>query len=513
MADENTIFVSYAHYDEHWKDELLVQLRALGRAVPLDIWDDRRIRQGDDWYAEIKKAMARARIAVCLISGHFLGSAFCIDEEVPDLLRRRQEDGLLLLPILIEDCPWEAHLWLKPLQMLPRDGKTVKVDYRDNHETVFCAVAKRINEAIRAPAAPSAPAIASAAVGSRTPRDTCRLPRPESHLLGRHDKLQILLDALDTGTPRLVVFHGWGGVGKSTLVRAWVDSLPQYASALDRPLFAWSFGNQADCDRETSADSFAIAALHFFGDGSPAQGLPWEKGERLAGLIAGVRGIVVLDGLEPLQYQDETLRGTLRDPTILSLLRQLTRMENGLCVVTSRLALADFAEATDRSAVQQHDVEEIPASLGRALLRSRGIEGTDQELESLVTDFGGQALAIDLLASYFRIRRNLVPPPRPSAIGNRNDHSLPVLAGLASEYGEGAEVGLLRTLALFDGPVAMSELDAILEPPALAGATEYLDGARGTLLFQLIQKLKRERLLTLAEQRTSVIDLHQIVRQ
>ncbi len=153
MSKENAVFVSYAHGDEPWKDLLLVQLRALGQAVPLDVWDDRRIKQGEDWYQAIKEAMARARFAICLISGRFLGSPFCMEEEIPDLLRKGQEQGLDLLPILIEDCPWEAHLWLKRLQMLPRDGKTVKVDYRDHPETVFSAVARRIYEVVKVPAA------------------------------------------------------------------------------------------------------------------------------------------------------------------------------------------------------------------------------------------------------------------------------------------------------------------------------------------------------------------------
>lgn len=238
MAGENTLFISYAHRDGIWKDELLVQLRALGRAVPLDIWDDRRIRQGEDWYREIRNAVAKARFAICLITGHFLGSAFCMEEEIPELLRRRQEEGLALLPILIEDCPWEAHLWLKPLQMLPRDGKTVKVDFRDNHETVFSAVARRIYEALQGPAmAPAnAPGLPTMPAAAAAPNDTQRLPPATSRLLGRHHELQVLMDALHNPDGGVVVLHGWGGVGKTGLVRAWVDALPQHPGANTRPV-------------------------------------------------------------------------------------------------------------------------------------------------------------------------------------------------------------------------------------------------------------------------------------
>ncbi len=39
----------------------------------------------------------------------------------------------------------------------------------------------------------------------------------------------------------------------------------------------------------------------WFGDPAPERGSPWQKGERLAGLIQKQRTLLVLDGLEPLQ--------------------------------------------------------------------------------------------------------------------------------------------------------------------------------------------------------------------
>jgi tetratricopeptide (TPR) repeat protein len=507
MSHENAVFVSYAHGDEPWKDLLLVQLRALGQAVPLDVWDDRRIKQGDDWYQAIKEAMARARFAICLISGRFLGSSFCMEEEIPDLLRKRQAQGLDLLPILIEDCPWEAHLWLKRLQMLPRDGKTVKVDYRDHPETVFSAVARRIYEVVKAPAAANEirPALPTSGLV-----DTHRLPQAASALLGRRDEIRILIDALTEPQCRLVVFHGWGGVGKSTLLRAWADSLGEQAGALSRPVYAGSFANQSASSRETSADSLAIAALRFFGDGAPTQGLPWEKGERLAGLVGARNAIVLLDGLEPLQDSD----GRLRDPIVLSFLRQLMRQGAGLCVVTSRIVLADFAGEADTARVQQLDVEEVSPSLGRALLRSRGVDGKDEELESTVQDLGGQALAIDLWASLYSIGGASLPAPASKVpVRTRSEHIRSVLAKLAEQLGSGAEVGLLRTLALFDRSVAMPELDTLLAPPALPGATELLDASHGALLFQLIQRLRKLHLITVSERDPVTIDMHPLVRR
>ena len=42
----------------------------------LEIWDDRRITGGEDWFPEIEKAIETARIAILMITANFLTSQF-----------------------------------------------------------------------------------------------------------------------------------------------------------------------------------------------------------------------------------------------------------------------------------------------------------------------------------------------------------------------------------------------------------------------------------------------------
>jgi len=42
-----TVFISYSHKDEGWKDRLVAHLGIL--KASLDIWEDRRIGAGADW--------------------------------------------------------------------------------------------------------------------------------------------------------------------------------------------------------------------------------------------------------------------------------------------------------------------------------------------------------------------------------------------------------------------------------------------------------------------------------
>ena len=55
-----TVFISYSHKDEEWKDRLVTQLSVLAKQGLLDVWDDRRIGAGDDWFKEIEEALNSA---------------------------------------------------------------------------------------------------------------------------------------------------------------------------------------------------------------------------------------------------------------------------------------------------------------------------------------------------------------------------------------------------------------------------------------------------------------------
>lgn len=97
-----SIFISYSHQDERFKDHLSKQLRVLQLEKLLDAWDDRQIEFGDDWHPRILNAINSATAAVLLISADFLTSKFIATEEIPILLRRRESDGLKLFPVIVK---------------------------------------------------------------------------------------------------------------------------------------------------------------------------------------------------------------------------------------------------------------------------------------------------------------------------------------------------------------------------------------------------------------------------
>jgi hypothetical protein len=128
-----------------------------------------------------------------------------------------------------------------------------------------------------------------------------RLPLTGNDVVSRDEDVAFLDRAWAKKDVNVVTIAAWGGVGKSTLVNHWLRrmAVEHYRSA--QLVFGWSFYRQGTSGQTSSADEFVDAALTWFGDPDQRLGTAWEKGERLAKLVAHHRTLLVLDGLEPLQ--------------------------------------------------------------------------------------------------------------------------------------------------------------------------------------------------------------------
>ena len=106
---------------------------------------------------------------------------------------------------------------------------------------------------------------------------------------------------------------------------------------------------------------------------------PADKGQALADDRLGTsRTLLILDGMEPLQYPPGPMAGELRAPGLKTLLAQLAAAGHpGLCVVTSREWLQDLAEwvrneANPQGCVLRLDLGNLSDTDGAALLHARG---------------------------------------------------------------------------------------------------------------------------------------------
>jgi hypothetical protein len=225
------------------------------------------------------------------------------------------------------------------------------------------------------------------------------LPVTGSDLFGREEDIAFLDEVWANQQVNVVTIVAWAGVGKSTLVNHWLGRMAtdHYRSA--QLVFGWSFYRQGSSGETSSADEFLDAALTWFGDPDPRIGTPWEKGERLAKLVAQRRTLLVLDGLEPLQNPPGQQEGRLHDPSLQALLRELAAFNTGLCLITTRLPVADIADHERTSAIRRN-LEQLSGDAGAKLLRALDVKGYEEELRSASDEFSGHCLALTLLGSY-----------------------------------------------------------------------------------------------------------------
>ena len=516
-SSKPTVFISYSHKDEEWKDRLLPQLRALEQAGRIVVWHDRKIDGGDKWYPEIQEAMEHAAVAVCLISPDFLSSAFCVKEEVPFLLQRREHDGMILIPVLLRPCIWKAFPWLSEIQMLPRDGKSVYSDFRDREDDAFAEIANLIFDIVDNPNyQPPAPPPRLWAAPRKI--EISRLPVTGAELFGRRKELELLDAAWSSDRTNVVSLVAWGGVGKSTLVNRWREQMEDDNYRGARRVYAWSFYSQGTSERVSSADLFISEALKWFGDTDPTAGSPWDKGERLARLVQREKTLLLLDGLEPLQSPHAHERGKIKDPALLTLLTELARHNPGLCLISTRERVSDLAEF-EATTVLHKDLEQISDEAGRALLRVGGVQGTDAELEQTVRAFGRHALAINLLAVYLHdITGHHVSHaaeiPDLDIPEDEGKHPRRVMDALARRFGDSPEVELLRILGLFDRPADSDSLAALRAAPAIPGLTHHIHSLSEADWLLLIEKLRRMKLIARASHhRLTDLDAHPLLRE
>ena len=220
-----TVFISYAHKDEDWKDRVVTHLRVLQMQDMLDVWDDRRIEAGDEWRAEIENAINAAGIAVLLISANFLTSKFILDMEVPRLLERRAKQGVRVIPLIVKPCAWQQVKWLSPIQARPKDGRPLSAGNDYQIDSDLAALANEI-AAIVVRAKHASPLHVTFVPLPPDKISLAKLPSTSPDLFGRERELALLDVAWESPHPNpppsstgegakvnVLTLVAWGGGG------------------------------------------------------------------------------------------------------------------------------------------------------------------------------------------------------------------------------------------------------------------------------------------------------------
>ena len=377
-------------------------------------------------------------------------------------------------------------------------------------------------------------------------------------LIGREEETALLdktLAQMKRGTktrPRVLTFVALGGEGKTSLVAKWAADVALKSNPGCESIFAWSFYSQGTREQiAVSSDLFLAEALKFFGDDedklfADSNAGAAEKGKRLAALVGQRRNVLILDGLEPLQYPVETLDGQLKDDGIYMLLSGLATRSEGLCVVTTRYAIPDLKGFQGKT-VRELPLLRLSPKAGVDLLQSIGVQGSLHqpepnvenpeglnEFERLVEDVDGHALTLQIVGTYlvrayngdirqrdrieFEKAQRRVP-------GNQSFHSSHAFRAigayeswLAGDSDESRrELAVLRLLGLFDRPATADCVAALLQPPTIAGLTDPLVGIADDDWEFTLTTLEDARLISVNRDglsgKLAALDAHPLLRE
>jgi len=377
-----------------------------------------------------------------------------------------------------------------------------------------------------------------------------------SNLIGREAETKVLNDAWDqvvrgeSKRPHILTFVALGGEGKTSVVAKWAADLAFQDWPGCEAVLAWSFYSQGTREQlAASSDLFLNEALTFFGDAAMAGSAKgaFDKGRRLAQLVGERRALLVLDGLEPLQYAPTSpTSGELKDQGIAALLKGLATNSRGLCVVTTRYSIPDLRAYVGKT-VAEKKLARLSTEAGVALLQSFGVKGSLRktilspdgrtlwnEFEKLVEDVKGHALTLNLLGSYLRDghggdirKRDLIRLSEADA-EEQGGHAFHVMDAYVESLAKGGRtaddqakgrraLALLRLLGLFDRPAAALTLAAVWEGEAIAGLTEPLIGISEAQRNLALQRLEDAKLLTVIREPGSgalvALDAHPLLRE
>ncbi len=458
--------------------------------------------------------------AVFLVSADFLTSEFIRRKEVPPILERRSE-GLRVIPVIVGSCQWQRVPWLAGIQARPRDGQPLELmteplakaslaelagEIADLLGGEEVASARDVRPTASRPTEPAAPAKPRVSIA--------RLPATGEHFVARKAELARLDAAWNDPATNVISFVALGGVGKSALVGTWLDRVAAGGWRGAERVLGWSFYSQGTDAAGASSEAFTEYALRWLGYEGKIIKSPWEKGEVLARQVRERRTLLVLDGLEPLQHPPGAQTGRLKDPAVQALVRELAAENPGLCVISTRLAVADVA---GRAGAPSIDLDRLPPRAGAELLRRLGVEGSEKELRRASADFDGHSLALTLLGTYLRdvcdgdVRRRSEVPLLDEEI-EQGGHARRVMESYERWLGDDPALRVLRLIGLFDRPAEAAALAALRAEPPIPGLTDGLAAGDETRWRKALARLRQARLIARPDD-AGGLDAHPLVRE
>jgi len=388
--------------------------------------------------------------------------------------------------------------------------------------------------------------------------DVHHLPKPTTALIGRKDELTQLTEAFTNPNKRLAIIVAAGGIGKSALTDEWLQEIAAHNYHGKTRVFGWSFYSQGS--HNTFTNSVTVHSPLGARASRPLNGgqdgrVPWKRqggGERLpnsqpffsavfkffnkyraknnqieipkdeiekarvlAECLLQQPCLLILDGLEPLQYSQNLLamNGELQDSSLKEFIACFRRTAGkSFVLLSSRQPLVELKKwhpahylSLSLNTFIDEEGAELLLSFKKDDLETPEIDGTVKECEEVSRNFGGHALSLVLLAKliiYYHkdvkgnIRYAQELPPLTSAHGDSDAekdsrHALRVLDYYDRLLDKNSRC-FMQLLGLLDRPMNAAEKAVLI---ANANHAEALRALTDLDWKKLEQRLENSGLL------------------
>ncbi len=102
------VFVSYAHKDEIFRQELETHLKLLHHQGLIQTWTDANIEAGEAWSESIRRQLEEASMIVLLVSADFIASDYCYHIEMEGAIGRHEAGDAVVIPVIVRDVKWKT---------------------------------------------------------------------------------------------------------------------------------------------------------------------------------------------------------------------------------------------------------------------------------------------------------------------------------------------------------------------------------------------------------------------
>ena len=483
------IFLSYSHRDREWLGQLRPNLDALVKARPdLRLWvDESELRCGDEFDAEIEKAIDHSVAAILLLSPHFFSSDYIMRHELPRLLARYEAEEIKILPFLLRPCRWKMEPWAQKLTIRPGNATPAtrfKSEELDDH---FFQLASEVEE-FYLESSVSLSNNGDTPPESRDAPHKGNLPRLHDAFFGRqHDVAAISKRfAVDTKPTRLVTLLGTAGLGKTRLAKEIGGRLE---SAF--PGGAWFVDL-------TPATTVTGICHEIWGTlGQPLASGETSPVDATAGLFSSLSDVlIILDNFEQVaSFSEDTVGQWLqRNPNVCFLVtsRVPLDVDGERCVVVEPLKLPrttdDIAHIRDNACVQlfQDRYLRMVESASESDLDLRQVAGICRDLEGIPLSIELAVAALEVLTLdqlKKRLQAMLLMPPDPN--GPVRKPSLAAALRTSLRLLTPEERASFLRLSVFRDGFHLEAAEKLLDP----------EGKRRSPVFYTLLKLNKHSLL------------------